>query len=255
MITICFTYFRSLTLANLRASLYSVQQQDMSCVDSIVVLDNNTDDDAQDIQAVIDALAFSVPVHLISIKHGDATKTHSWSSNIAVSWAFTPWVLFTRADYLLEFDVVKKFVEIAGARASDWDGFVTGNVYHLAVDIAECEKHSWRRGLSVLQGLPGAEADYTKIDAGVWLARRVSFDRVRGLDEILTAWGHAQTDFQYRLHATGTEFVRIPEVLFYHPQHAAPRDINLAHQQLRDLGIDIRQLWKRHEGVQPYASL
>jgi hypothetical protein len=72
------------------------------------------------------------------------------------------------------------------------------------------------------------------------------------LDESLTVWGHAQTLFQYQLHEKGVEFVRIPEVLFYHPQHSAPRDLNLAHQQLRERGVALDKLWARHDGAQVY---
>jgi hypothetical protein len=71
------------------------------------------------------------------------------------------------------------------------------------------------------------------------------------LDERLSAWGHAQTDFQYRLHRAGTEFVVVQETLFYHPQHAGPRDITLAHQELyNNVGADIKSLWARYEGEQ-----
>ena len=256
MITICFTYFKSLTLTNFGAALYSVLRQDLSFVESIVVVDNDTPDLHEDIQGVLDVLPFPVPVTLRSFKHGDSFLTHSWSTNAAVRLAETPWVLFTRADYLLDFDLLHRFVEIAGSRPVGWDGFVTANVYHLAVDIEACLKTEWQsKGVGVLRGLPGAEADYTKIDSGVWMARRDAFERVGGLDENLTAWGHAQTHFQHKLYSTGTEFVRIPEPLFYHPQHAAPRDLAVAHQQLGDLGIDVREMWARHEGAQPYGRM
>jgi hypothetical protein len=55
MMTICFVYFKSLTLANLAASLFSIRQQDFSRVKALVVVDNNTEDSAQDIQTCIDA--------------------------------------------------------------------------------------------------------------------------------------------------------------------------------------------------------
>jgi GT2 family glycosyltransferase len=93
---------------------------------------------------------------------------------------------------------------------------------------------------------------YTVIDSGVWMARRAAFWHVGGLDEALAAWGHAQTHFQWKLHTSGVEFVRIPEILFYHPLHAAERDIALAHEQLRGIGIDIHKMWERYEGAKPY---
>lgn len=245
-VTICFTYFKSLALANLAAALYSVRQQDMSLVESIVVVDNDTEDSIVDIEAVIEATSFDVPIYLHSYKHSDSNKTHSWSTNIAIREVTTPWVFFTRADYLLAFDALDKFIAKAGLGHGH---FITSNGCHLDVDIGECEKTNWRQTGPRFQG---NVFDYTLIDTGVWLARKADFDRIGGLDESLTAWGHAQTDFQYRLYASGVAFVKVPEVLFFHPLHSAPRDIELAHQQLTNKGVDLKTMWARHEGVQPY---
>lgn len=253
MITICFTYFKSLSLANFQAALYSVWQQDLSYVNEIIIVDNDTADSVQDMQKVLDALPFSTPARLFSFKHGDPLKTHSWSTNVAVRKASTEWVFFCRADYVLDFDLVERFVDIIEEKPAGWNGFLTGNVYHLGADIAQCEQVRWRElGPETLRRLPGTVAEYTCIDAGVWMARRETFEQVGGLDEGLTAWGHAQTYFQYKLHRAGVECVRVPEVLFYHPQHAAPRDLDLAHQQLHDHGVDLRELWARHDGARVY---
>ncbi len=254
MITLCFTYFKSLTLHALAAALFSVRKQDLSAVSAIVVIDNDTADSKDDIHDVIEHLAFPVPVFLGSFKHEDATKTHSWSTNAAVHAApMTPWILFSRADYLLDFGLVESFVKVVGEHPADWNGFVTANVYHLSVDLARCEETEWRHfGPGMLRSLPGAEADYTAIDAGVWMARHTTFCAVGGLDERLSAWGHAQTHFQHKLHLAGVEFVRIPKPLFFHPQHAAPRDLGLAHQQLAERGVDLKEMWARSH-VHPYG--
>lgn len=253
MITICFTYFKSLTLAHLRAALYSVRQQKFARVTEVVIVDNDTLDAVEDIQVVIDELAFPVPVRLRSLKHGDPTKTHAWSSNTAVEQVRTPWVSFSRADYILDFTVLERFEAVARRRESDWNGFVTGNGYHLSVDIACCEQVAWREhGTRLLRKLPGTEFDYTCVDTGVWMARREAFEAVGGLDESLSAWGHAQTHFQHKLHVAGVEFIRVPEVLFYHPMHSASRDLDLAHRQLQDIGVDLREMWSRYHGARVY---
>lgn len=254
-VSICLTYFKSLELTNLRAALYSVSRQDLSRVKEIIIVDNDTEASEVDIQTMLRQLAFPVPVLLRVARHRDVTKTHSWSTNEAVRLSTSPWVLFTRGDYLLDFETLSKSLAVVDSRPENWDGFVTGNGYHLHVSIDECEATEWRQqGLGLLRiTKPGVEFDYTRIDSGVWLARRSAFDRVGGLDEQLTAWGHAQTHFQHKLYATGTEFVRIPEVLFYHPLHGAPRDIELAHRQLRDLGVDPKEMWARYDGVRPYG--
>lgn len=252
MLTVCMTYFKSLSLANLNAAAHSIRmQKDLSVVDQLIIVDNDTDDDVSDIRAAIDMMLFPMPVRLVSYKHHNSKWTHAWSTNRALELVTTPWVLFTRADYLLEFDALSKMTQ---AVADFNNVFVTGNVYHLHIPIDECEKTPWREvGLrAALRPLPGVEESYTVIDTGVWLARREAFELVGGLDERLTAWGHAQTHFQWKMHTAGVEFIRIPEPLFYHPFHSGERDITVAHAQLSECGVDIKELWKRYEGEQPY---
>lgn len=253
MVDVVLTYFRSLTLVNLTAALHSVRGQDLSLVHSIIVVDNNTDDSLESIQNEIDEQDFPVPVRLSSYKHGDESKTHSWSTNVAVREATAPWVLFTRADYVLDASITKRFADVVHSKPNGWDGFVTAHGYHLQQDVMSYEDSGWRaNGAAALHRYPGAEMNYAQIDSGVWSLRRATFARVGGLCEDLTAWGHAQTHFQHKLFQDGVEFVVIPEVLFYHPMHGGPRDIVLAHQQLQNLGVDVRDLWSRFDGVKPY---
>lgn len=251
MITICFTYFRSLALANLGAALHSLRLQDLGEVAKIIIVDNDTMDTPEEVKAVVGE--WPVPVEVHSFKHGIPTRTHSWSTNTAVRMAPTEWVLFTRADYLLDPSLVQRFCQVRITRPSTWDGFVTSSGRHLHIDVGECEWRNWRINPSALQYAAGVDIDYTQIDSGVWMARRSAFDRVGGLDEKLTAWGHAQTHFQYKMWKSGVEFVKIPEVLFYHPLHSATRDLDLAHSQISARGVDLKQMWARYDGLQPYC--
>jgi GT2 family glycosyltransferase len=245
MITICFVYFRSLTLAHLAAALYSLRRQDLSCVEKILVIDNSTADSQEQIEAVLHSLSFPIPVSLRSYKHEDPTKTHAWSTNIAVRAVETPWVFFCRADYLLSFDVVERF------NAERECGFVTSHGSHLSVGLDYCELLQWRKDANVLRG-HGVHYDYTDIDTGVWLARCEDFERVGGLDERLVAWGHAQTHFQWKLYQSGVRFRCIPEVLFYHMQHGGEKDLPLANQQLAGLGVTVQDMWARYAGPRMY---
>ncbi len=255
MITICLTYFKSLTLANLAAALHSVWRQDLSLIDEIIILDNDSWDTLEAIQQEIDKFDFPVPVRLLSYKHGDSARTHSWSTNEAVRHVDTPWVLFTRADYLLAFDAVERFAQAVG----NDNQFIVGGYWDVTIDIHSCEQYPWRsEGPQVLRPF-GREYDHVLIDAGVWMTRRETFDKVGGLDEALTAWGHAQTHFQHKLFCAGVEFVRIPFILFYHPVHGyvAPKDIGLSHAQLRAVtGLDIKECWARYNGPDnPYGRM
>lgn len=249
MITICMTYFRSLALTNLRSALHSVRWQDLSQVAEVVLIDNNTEDSPTDIDTLLRSFYFPIRVRLVSFKHGDPSKTHSWSMNAAVREAGTPFVFCTRADYILDASLLRK-----SAHALDIADLIVAQGYHLNEDVLECEAQTqWSlKGADALRSLPGTLIDYTLIDSGVSLMSMAAFNKTGGLDEGLTAWGHAQTEFQHRLYKAGARVHCLPEVLFYHPQHAANRDLSLAHAQLKERGIDVNELWKRHEGTQPY---
>lgn len=256
MITICLTYFRSLTLENLAAALHSLKQQDLSRVKEILVLDNNTEDRAVKIEALVSWFNLPVPAWRVMYhKHGDPLKAHSWSTNAIVREAKTPWILFTRADYILDTSFVSRCCAVVDSHPEGWNGFVVTNGRHLQDDVLECERSEWKiKGARALRAVAGADFDYTTIDAGVWMARKEAFDSVGGLDERLTAWGHAQTHFQWKLSKAGVEFVRVPEVLFYHPKHDGERRIELSHEQLAAVGVDLHELWARHEGPKPYGE-
>ena len=161
-ITICFVYFRSLTLEHLDAALYSVRQQDFSRVNSLVVVDNNTEDDPREILKVVDGFGFPVPVSFHSYKHDDLTKTHAWSTNVAVKEVQTSWVLFTRADYLLKFDMLAQCLWEVDRRPEDWQGFVTGTGCHLTIDIGMCEYLQWRQRGPLALLTSGQTYDYTR---------------------------------------------------------------------------------------------
>jgi GT2 family glycosyltransferase len=250
VISVCVVHFKHVTLAHLQAALATVREQDLSHVGEVIVLDNDTADDPRDVVEIVKALAFPVRAYVRTRKHGDPARTHAWSTNAVVQTATQPWIFFTRADYLLARDALSR---LWAAAAGDQDCFATGRVYHLAVDLTACERTTWRTdGASVLRALPGKEEDYMAIDAGVWLLSKAAFARVGGLDERLTAWGHAQTHFQHKLHQLGTRFAVVQEPLFFHPRHGGPRDLALATQQLENIGVDVRDLWSRYDGRHPY---
>lgn len=253
--TIVLTYFKSLSLDHLRAALYSIKRQAfLEQAVELVVVDNDTTDTQPEIAACINKVGFDLPTRLLSYKHGDANKTHSWSANTAVRAAErTNWIFFTRADYILDPTMLLQCLQMAATRTKGWDGFVTGDCYWLHTGIDAVEVTDWRTvGAVRLREQPGAIAAHSVVDAGVWLTTKAAFEKVGGLEEGLTAWGHAQTHFQWKLFKSGTEIVRIPSVLYYHPMHGAPRDITVANAQLAQHGLDIKELWKRYDGEHPY---
>lgn len=248
MTTICLVHFKTMPMASLEAAVWSLRQQDLSRIDEIVIVDNNSDALPSDIYALTSTLY--IRTRVISSKHQDLTRTHAWATNLVVAQVESPWFLMTRSDYLLASNTLEKFHAVIDAQPSDWNGFVTGDGSHLTVPLGECERLGWRqRGV---ESLGGSRFDYTLIDAGVWMMRRAAFDKIEGLNEGLAAWGHSQTEFQYRLYASGVDFIRVPEVLFVHPLHAGERDIAKANEQLAASGGDLKNMWDRYHGVSPY---
>lgn len=249
MITLCCTTFAGMSLLSLDAALYSLRRQDFSRVGAVIVFDNNSPVPEADVAAVVRDHNFPVPTSVRSVKHDDDNKTHAWSTNQVVFAAQTPWVFVTRADYLLEFSAVRRFSDVA-LKTPTTPRFVTSYAAWLQDDIAACDVTAWRHvGPAALGGMV---VDHSAIDAGVWMFDRGMFRRIGGLDEQLSAWGHAQTEFQHRVYKAGVPFTCLSDVLFVHPRHAAERDIDLAHRQLAARGVDLKEMWERYEGVSPY---
>lgn len=246
MITICLTYFRSLELANLRAALYSVRRQNLSQVEEIIVVDNNTNDSVEDIRSVVRELDFPVRVSIFSYKHGDPTKTHPWSVNRAVEAVETDWFILTRADYLLDFNAVERFLEVPQVE----NRFIVGGYYDVGMDVYRCDLTPWKEAGPVVLQSYGREWDHVTIDAGVWMTSTDVFHKIGGMRESLYAWGHAQTVFQFELHRAGVECVRIPHVVFYHTAHGyeTPRNHTVARQQLEMAGFNLIEMWSRYSG-------
>jgi len=240
-IDIGFIYFRTLTLDHLDAAWFSLSQQDLSRVGRVLFLDNNTNDAPAHIHQVLDRYPLPVPVAFESDKHGDPHRTHSWSVNHLARTVSAPLFFFTRADYILDADCLHQFYdERIGA---EQPSFVTSFAYHMAYDdrgdqridaFRDIEVHRWReRGAAVLlDEVNGWRVDSSHLDAGVWLLDISEFNRAGGLNEQLSAWGYQQTVFQKTLRDQGTPVRCLPQFLYFHQHHAAPRSYDLARAEL-----------------------
>lgn len=253
MIDIAFVFFRTLDLRHLDAALYSLSRQDFTEVGSVFILDNNTTFTPDQIEAVVQRYPVPVPVEVGYGKHGDPNKTQSWSVNAVMRRCQSPWVFFTRADYILDASTLARFAAVRDQHPPDWRGFVTSYAYHMAFDergdqriegFRDIEQHDWRtRGAQVLlTDVNGWRVDSSHLDAGVWLTRRALWAEVGGLDERLHAWGYQQTVFQRALREHGVDIVQIPEFLFFHQHHAAPRSYDVAKAQLAETGLTVEAL-------------
>lgn len=238
MIDIAFIFFRTLQLEHLDAAWYTLCRQDFTDVGRVHFIDNNTE---YDIGAIIDVLHRHrprVPVSMHMQKHGDLTRTQSWSCNFAGQKATADWLFLTRADFLLDDDCLARFKAERDARGEAWRGFVTSWCHQMGYDASlsntdALAPHSlpdaaWRTDPKGTKGLvgtvPACYFQATDKDAGVWLLKRELMAEAGGLNERMVSWGYQQQAFQRALGRIGTEITQIPEYLFHHQHHWAPRD-------------------------------
>jgi len=241
-ITLGFVYFRTTSLAHLDAAWFTVSRlAGLDAVAGAYILDNNTDDAPAEIQQVIDRYPVPFPVTVDYAKHGVSRRTHSWSVNRVLSEVTTPWVFFTRSDFLLDPTCLHTFRQTRDSRLErnpQWRGLVTSYCHQMGYDAAlsntdALAPHSlpdapWRLQPDGLRGLVGSvpacrfhDADK---DAGVWLTSTEVWRTSGGLNEKLVSWGYQQSLWQDALKRHGVEMVQIPDYLFHHQHHAAPRD-------------------------------
>jgi hypothetical protein len=238
--SICFVFFRGLTLEHLDAAWFSVMKQEMLHVHSIYFLDNNTEYPEEAIRAVINRYPWPVPVVFKSVKHGDPTKTQSWSVNHVCQMAAPgQWIFFTRADYILNFDAVRRMrAEILDRPTWDHRRFVSGWCWQMAYDrearntpeVLDIEQYHWReRGMTALLDHPyGFKFHETDQDAGVWFTKQDFLAEAGWMNEGLVSWGYQQSTFQRALTRIGITCSAVEDYLFAHQHHYAERDFDKA---------------------------
>lgn len=246
-IDIALVYFRTCYLAHLDAALYSLAQQDLHDVARILVLDNNTPDAASAIDRVVFERLREVtcPIDVHHSKHGDPTRTQSWSVNWALRCVDAAWLFFTRADFLLAPECLAAFREVRDDHPPDWRGFVTSWCYQMGYDNQLSNTDAlapyslpdapWRThpegATSLIGQVPAHLFQSTQLDAGVWLTRPADLRAIGGLNEAMTSWGFQQQEAQRGLRRTGVEIVNLREYFYMHQHHYGDRNFQRAHEE------------------------
>ncbi len=246
--SICFVFFRGLTLDHLDAAWYSVHKQDLLHVERIYFLDNNTEYSEEAINAVLKRYERD-DIEYVKVfeKHGDSTRTQSWSVNRVCQMAGGPWILFTRADYILAWDALARMrVEILDRPSWDWRRFVSGWCWQMAYDreakntpeVIDIEKYRWREGgmPALLQHPYGFRFHETDEDAGVWFTAKDYLAEAGWMNEKLVSWGYQQSTFQRALKRIGITCSAVQDYLFAHQHHYADRDFDRARQEYQQHG-------------------
>lgn len=243
-ISICFVHFRSLNLTHLDAAWYSLSKQDLTDVNGVWFLDNNTDDSVQAINEVLFQYPFWKPgtLHFESNKHGDPSKTQSWSVNRVCQRAAGPWIFFTRSDYILAFDCLARMRdEILKRPTWDWRRFVSGWCWQMAYDReaqnidanVDIEQYGWREnGMPALLQHPYAFRFHeTELDAGVWFTNKSHLEEAGWMNEKMSSWGYQQSTFQRIMRSYGIQCSAVQDYLFAHQHHYAVRDFSKAKEE------------------------
>ena len=250
MIDLVLVHFRTTGLAHFEAAWFTLARQDFTDIGHVIVLDNNTDDRQDQLQAITDREPIPVPLIWSLHKHQDPRRTHAWSVNQAMRVAVHPWVFFTRSDFLLDYTCVARFRAERDAHGPPWPGLVTSWCYQMGYDDQlsntdalapySLPEAPWRLDpdgpRSLIGHVPAVPFQTSHLDAGVWLARKEDWQRTGGLNEKLVSWGYAQQSWQRALRRTGVDVVQLPAYLFMHQHHAAPRDFAQASREFAQYG-------------------
>lgn len=246
MIDLAFIFFRTLRLEHLDAAWYTLARQDFTDVGRVLFIDNNTAYAAEEIERVLNRYPIPVPRILCWQKHGDSSRTQSWSCNYAARTATADWLFLTRADFLLNYECLTLLRAERDSAPHD-RVFITSWCHQMAYDnqlsntdaLAPYSEPGapWRtdplgpRGL--IGNVPGLFFQDTHVDAGVWLIKRSLVAEAGGLNEKMVSWGFQQQAFQRKLaYSLGVDIRVIPDYLFHHQHHAAPRDFYKANAEL-----------------------
>ncbi len=242
-------HFRTVPRELLEAALFTLSKQSFEGVDRIIVYDNNSEHSEDTITACVNQHLSRLPVPVVKVfdQHGDSTKTQSYSVNRVVERC-TEWVFFTRSDFLLDYDCLKKYRETRDEKG-DY-GFITSYCLQMGFDermsnepdVApySYESAPWRQDpagpRSLIGNVPAYQFHTTDLDAGVWLAHKTRIDHIEGLNERMSSWGFQQQEFQRRWRERGWPIHNIPEYLFMHQHHWADRNFTKANDEIARYG-------------------
>lgn len=248
--SLIYTFFRSLSLAHLERSLYSISRQ-TNLTEDLVFFENNTDFSEQDIKAVV-AQHFDLNRWRFYFnKHGDPRKTTaSWCQNQAIALGKHEVFILGKADLIYSFDFNERLVETFcyhshyGNQPMHFTtchlmqmGYLSAAPHETVDHAADLEPLNWREDPKRLHANNKHSQYHTQTqgDAASFCTTKTAMNAAGWYDEDLVGWSLWQLDLQTMMQKRGVQFHVIPEVLMYHMLHKIPaedgeRDLNRAHQ-------------------------
>lgn len=245
--SLVFTFFRSLSLAHLERSLFSLSKQ-TAAPSEVVFYDNDTDfssDETGDLCGRYLSCNWNVRVKID--KHGDPSKRNaSYCQNRAIQMATNDTFIFTKADCIYTEDFCEKLLAQKTRNPME---FVAAWMYQLPywsqkgkphdqVDHAsDLEGLNWRSNIRNLdKNTDGGQLhNHAWMDAASFCTTKQAMERAGWYDPDLRGWSLWQLDLQSNMHKRGVTVKVIEEVLSYHMMHGlspeeGERDLKKAHE-------------------------
>lgn len=232
--SLVYTFFRSLTLAHLERSLYSISKQ-TELPDDMIFFENNTDFSEADIKAVVDKHFDLNRWRFYFNKHGDPRKTSaSWCQNNAIKLAAHNTFILGKADLIYDFGFCHRLVETFAYHSHYGNHPLHFSTSHLmqmgyysdaphdTVDhAADLEPLNWREDVQRLHANSKHSQYHTQTvgDAPSFCTTKTAMECVGWYDEDLIGWGFWQLSLQTDMQAKGVKFYVIPECLMFHMLH------------------------------------
>lgn len=240
-----FNFFRSLSLAHLERSLFSLAGQTVK-PNELIIYENDTTFHPEEISKVVE-LHFP-GTNVCFDRHGDSMKRNaSYAQNKAIRMAKHDTFIFTKADCIFHPTFCERMLM---AKPPIPLAFSTSYIFqmpywsqkgkpHEEVDHAsDLESLGWREDVTQLnRNTEGGQMHTsTYMDAPCFCTTKQAMEVAGWYDEDIKSWGYWQMDLQGMMHKRGVRFNVIEEPLMWHMQHGlspeeGERNLQKAHNE------------------------
>lgn len=237
--SLVFTFFRSLSLAHLERSLFSLSKQTVK-PDEFIIYCNDVDFSQVDVLEKIGAAYNKASYYFPDTRfewdcHNDPAKRNaSYAQNKSIRMAKHDTFIFTKADCIYTEDFCEKLLaqktdnpmEFIAPHMLQMNYWSEQGKPHEQVDHAkDLEGLNWREDVRRLNQNTGQLHNHATIDAPSFCTTKQAVDRAGWYDEHIKNWGYWQIDLQGNMARRGVEMKVVPEILVFHMQHGlAPED-------------------------------
>lgn len=243
--SLVFNSFKSLSLAHVERSLFSLSKQTVLPTD-FIFFDN---DSGIPKGQIVELLEKYCRQHQkfewrFDEHHEPAKMNASYAQNKSIKMAKQDTFIFTKADCVYAEDFCEKLLaqktdnpmEFVAPWMLQMNYWSEHSKPHEQVDHAkDLEGLNWREDVRRLNQVPGQLHNHAWMDAPNFCTTKQAMERAGWYDEALHSWTIWQLDLQSNMHKRGINVKVIEEVLVFHMQHPIPveqgeRDLKKAHE-------------------------